>query len=449
MFFCKKKMEKNKNDQTKNNEGKANLKKDDEKNDNEISKIYTCNKCLIVPEITNMNYSENKISIKCPFHKTQELSLNDYLSNNNKPNEVCNKCNKNISNENFYCHECKIILCSDCKNTHTNEHNLIDVNEYNIKCQIHNDNKYLYYCYNCSSNLCEICHLNHDNEHNIIPLSNLSIKIDEIDYITNKNKEYEKIIQNYKNYISLNNILLDTYKIHGNNFYYMKNLRNIIRFMQNSDINKNIIEHMQNDLQKQNTILEKFNEEFETGLKLDTKVVYLNWKNIDGKALSTLCQIDFNKMIEFQSCGTLIEDISYFKNAKFPQLKELYLTDNNISDISILEDVDFENLTIIYLNKNKIKNINVFRKVKFYNLNKLFLDGNSIYDISVFKNIPLLNLENINLSRNIITDISPLKDINLKKLQILNIKKNGVDYSLKENSDIIHDLRDKSIRIVY
>jgi Leucine-rich repeat (LRR) protein len=219
--------------------------------------------------------------------------------------------------------------------------------------------------------------------------------------------------------------------------------------MQNSDINKNIIDHMQNDLQKQNRILEKFNEEFETELKIDTKVVYLNWKNIDGKALSTLCQIDFNKMIEFQSCGTFIEDISYFKNAKFPQLKELYLTDNNISDISILEDVDFENLTIIYLNKNKIKDINVFGKVKFYNLNKLFLDGNSIYDISVFKNIPLSNLENINLSRNIITDISPLKVIKLKKLQLLNIKKNGIDYSLKENSDIIHDLRDKSIRIVY
>ena len=270
MFFCKKKMEKNKNDSTKNNEGKTNLKKE-EKND-ENSKIYTCNKCLIVPEITNMNYSENKISLKCPFHETQELLLNDYLNNNQ--NQVCNTCNKNIINNKFYCHQCKTILCSDCKSTHTNEHNLVDINEYNIKCQIHYDNKYLYYCYNCSSNLCEECHLNHDNEHNIIPLSNLSIKNDEMDYITNKNKEYEKIIQNYKNFISLNNILLDTYNIYCNNFYYMKNLRNIIRFMQTSDINKNIIDHMQNDLQKQNTILEKFNEEFETELKIDTSCLF-------------------------------------------------------------------------------------------------------------------------------------------------------------------------------
>jgi len=448
MFFCKKKMEKNKKDLTKINEGNSTQKKE-EKNDKENSKVYTCNKCLIVPEITNMNYSENKIYIKCPFHKTQELSLYDYLNDNNNQNQVCNACNKNISNNKFYCYECKKILCSDCKNIHTNEHNLVDINEYNIKCQIHYENKYLYYCSDCSSNLCETCHSNHDDGHHIVLLSNLSIKNDEIDYITNKNKEYEKIIQNYKNFISLNNILLDTYNIYNNNFYYFKNLKNIIRFLQNSDINKNIIEHMQNDLEKQNAILEKFNEEFETELKIDTKVVYLNWKNIDGKALSTLCQIEFNKMIEFQSCGTLIDDISYFKNAKFPQLKELYLTDNNISDISILADVDFENLTIIYLNKNKIKDINVFGKAKFYNLNKLFLDGNSIYDISVFKNIPLINLENINLSRNIITDISPLKDINLKKLRILNIKKNGIDYSLKENSNIIHDLRDKSIRIVY
>ena len=83
-------MEKNKNDSSKNNEGKTNLKKEDEKNDKENSKIYTCNKCLIVPEITNMNFSENKISIKCPFHKTQELLLNDYLKIINKMKYVIN-----------------------------------------------------------------------------------------------------------------------------------------------------------------------------------------------------------------------------------------------------------------------------------------------------------------------------------------------------------------------
>ena len=447
MFFCKKKMDKNKKGTNETNQEK-NKNSENGLNNQLPAPIYTCINCLIVPEITNMNYPENKISIKCPFHEANELQLNDFL--NNKSNQSCNICNKNILNNiSYFCYQCKNIICQDCKNMHSDEHNFINIKEYNIKCQIHYNKQYLYYCYNCSSNLCEECHVNHDNSHNIILLSNLSPKNEDIEYINKKNIEYNKIIENYKNYICLNNIILDTYKNYNNNYYYMKNIKNIIRFMQNSDINNNIINHMKNDLQKQNTILEKFNEEFETELKVDTNVVYLNWKNINREALSSLCQIEFSKMIEFQSCGTCIDDISPFKTAVFPMIQELYLTDNNIKDISILENVNFEHLKIIYLNKNKIKDISVFGKVKFYDLNKLFLDSNDISDISIFENIPLANLENINLSRNLITDISVLNKINLIYLRLLNIKKNKIDYSLKENINIINELRDKSIRIVY
>jgi Leucine-rich repeat (LRR) protein len=144
---------------------------------------------------------------------------------------------------------------------------------------------------------------------------------------------------------------------------------------------------MQKDFEKQKEILEKFNEKFETELKIDEKVIYLNWKNINNDALEDLCKIEFNNVKEFQSAGTLIEDISYFKNAKFPQLQELYLTDNNIIDISALEHVNFEHLKIIYLNKNKIKDINVFGKVKFIELNKLFLDNNCLVIFQYLKTL--------------------------------------------------------------
>ena len=346
---------------------------------------YFCNNCFIVPEILDINYNSNKITLDCPFHKTKEILINDYLNNNKL--KICSKCNKTLKNTNilYYCYECKNIICTECNNLHSIEHNLIYLNEYNIKCQIHYNKKYIYYCYNCSSNLCEECQIYHDNNHNIFPLSNIFLKVEEIEYITKKNIEYKNIILHYKNYISLNNLILDTYKNLSNNFYYIKNLKNIIRFQKSLEINNNIINGMKNDLQKQNEILEKFNKIFETELKMDEKVVYLNWKNINGKALENLCKIEFSQMKEFQSVGTLIDDISYFKNAKFPKLQELYLTDNNISDISILENVDFELLKIIYLNKNKIKDINVFKKVRFYELNKLFLDSNSISDISVLK----------------------------------------------------------------
>ena len=51
-------------------------------------------------------------------------------------------------------------------------------------------------------------------------------------------------------------------------------------------------------------------------------------------------------MKEFQSVGTLIDDISCFKNAKFPQLQKLYLTDNNVYNISALENVDIKLLKL-------------------------------------------------------------------------------------------------------
>ena len=432
-------MEKNKNHKEINND----------ENKTYSTHIYTCNNCLILPEIINIDYSSDFIYLKCPFHNTKEIAIKEYLNNNS--NRTCNICKK-LNNPSYYCYQCKKNICLKCRNSHTDEHNIIGINEFNIKCQIHHNKKYFYYCYNCSSNLCEECHLYHDNSHNISPISSLFPKIEEIDYITNKNIEYNKIIERYSNYIKLNNIILDTYKDFPNNFYYIKNLKNIIRFQQNSEINNNIINNLSKGLQKQNEILEKFNEEFGTELKIDNQVIYLNWKNINEESLTNLSKIEFNQMKEFQSVGTNIDDISFFKNAKFPKLQELYLTDNNISDISILENVNFELLKIIdhiYLNKNKIKDINVFKKVKFIGLIKLFLDNNNINDISVFEDTPLINLENINISRNNITNISVLKKLNLLYLRLLNIKKNEIDYSLKENIDIINDLRDKSIRIVY
>ena len=67
----------------------------------------------------------------------------------------------------------------------------------------------------------------------------------------------------------------------------------------------------------------------------------------------------------------------------------------------------------------------------------------------MIEKIPSEGLENLNLSRNKISDISCLKKIKLKFLRLLNIKKNKIDYSINDNLDIINELRDKSIRIVY
>ena len=433
----------------------ANVNKMEKPNSNNEEKlgvqkeVYKCPNCLIVPEITNINYSENKILLECPYHKNNLMDINDYL--NSIKFNLCKECNSKIPSKeiSYFCNQCKKIICFNCEKNHQNlKHNIINMNEYNIKCKIHYK-KYEYYCFNCSSNLCQICFDNHDNMHNIIPLSNIFLKEEELDYIKNKNEKYEKIIKMYQNYLTLNNFILDSYNNFKNNYYYIKNVKNLIRYIYNDELNNNSISTVQKDLQKQNEILEKFNSEYDTEYTLDTDVIYLNWKKITKDSLESLSQIEFKKLKEFQSVGTGIMDLSFLENSKFPILQELYLTDNNIVDLSILGKVNFPMLKIIYLNKNKIKDISVLKKVNFPELNKLFLDSNNINDISVFENIPFVNLEILKLSKNKISDISVLKNIKLKFLRFLDIKKNKIDFSSKHNLDIINELRDKSIRIVY
>ena len=416
---------------------------------NKQNTTYRCPECLIVPEIQYINYSSNKLLLDCPFHKCTFIEIKDFI--NPITNSICQVCNsKFLSSEiSYHCQQCKKIICKNCQNNHSKEHNIININEYNIMCQIHFGKQYDYYCYDCSSNLCEICFNNHDNKHNIIPLSNLFLKKEDLDFIYNKNEEYNKIIQIYQNYISLNNLLLNTYNNYKNNFYYIKNIKNIIRFIENTELSNKKIKELQDNYQFQLKILEQFNSQFETELTLDSDTIYLNWKEISKNSLEDITKIDFEKLKEFQSVGTYITDISFLSNAKFPILQELYLTDNNISDISILEKVNFPMIKIIYLNKNKIKDINALNKVNFPDLIKLFLDDNNINDISVFENIPFTNLEILKLRKNIITDISVFKNIKLKLLRLLDIKKNSIDYTIQKNLDIINDLRDKSIRIVY
>ena len=443
MLLCPEKVRKN---QQKNNFSDLSHNNENQSNQKEI---YKCPYCLIVPEITNINYLQNEILFDCPFHKEKSMPINDYL--NSLKYNICQKCRtKILSNESsFYCYQCKNILCKNCLTNHQKDHNLINIKDYNIKCQIHYNKNYEYYCYNCSSNLCEICFNNHDDKHNIIPLSNIFPQKDEIDFLHNINKEYNKIIQTYQNIISLNNLIIDTYNNYKNNFYYIKNVKNLIRFNKNLELSSKLNFDTQKNIQEQIAVIEKFNEELDLELNLDSDTIYLNWLEVDRDLLESLTKVEFKKLKEFQSVGIVLEDISFLINAKFPMLQELYLTDNYISDISILEKVNFSMIKIIYLNKNKIKDINVLSKVNFPELNKLFLDDNYISDISVFSKIPFTNLENLKLRKNKISDISVFKSIKLKFLKLLDIKKNNIDYKNKENLDIINDLRDKSIRVVY
>ena len=57
-------------------------------------------------------------------------------------------------------------LCPICKTNHNNNHNIINYNDKEYKCSIHNE-IYNSYCNKCNKNICMSCENEH-NEHLII-----------------------------------------------------------------------------------------------------------------------------------------------------------------------------------------------------------------------------------------------------------------------------------------
>ena len=105
-------------------------------------------------------------------HNTDEISLEDY-ENIQKIDEsqiictICKTNNKsNSDNKKFYhCNTCLSNLCPSCKDTHEKTHSIIDYNDKNFICALHNI-PYSYYCKTCNKNLCETCKEEHNNKNN-------------------------------------------------------------------------------------------------------------------------------------------------------------------------------------------------------------------------------------------------------------------------------------------
>ena len=89
----------------------------------------------------------------------------------------CNICQEKQSKDNlmFVCVNCKINVCSYCKNSHEkgNEgHKLVEYDKVNFLCDLHSE-KNIFYCKECKKNICDLCADEHDTTHNLIYLKGL------------------------------------------------------------------------------------------------------------------------------------------------------------------------------------------------------------------------------------------------------------------------------------
>ena len=111
-------------------------------------------------------------------HEINNILLNEYENNIDISKIICDKCKiKNKSNtyknEFYRCNTCKINICPLCKSNHNNNHKIINYDNKNYICEIHNMN-YIRYCKECKINICMMCFKDHKN-HLIIDYGDIII----------------------------------------------------------------------------------------------------------------------------------------------------------------------------------------------------------------------------------------------------------------------------------
>ena len=108
----------------------------------------------------------------------------------------------------------------------------------------------------------------------------------------------------------------------------------------------------------------------------------------DLSDINDLKSISFPKLKELYLSKNKISKIDILSELNLPELNILWLSDNNIINIEILEKVNFPKLLKLNLSKNKIKDISVLarKKAKFPQLYELYLNDNE-FDTTKFSEI--------------------------------------------------------------
>ena len=175
------------------------------------------------------------------MQKIEELNIIcDISKKNNKANSLENK---------FYkCNSCNFNLCLSCELIHDKTHNIVNYDQKNYYCEIHNNELYNSYCKECKQNLCIICESFHNNNHlqeiiafnKILPnkeninkeLEDLKILIDNFKTQIKEFKDkldniFSNIIENFGIYYKIYNNLFNNYDIKNRNFQNLQNMNDI------------------------------------------------------------------------------------------------------------------------------------------------------------------------------------------------------------------------------
>jgi Leucine-rich repeat (LRR) protein len=217
-------------------------------------------------------------------------------------------------------------------------------------------------------------------------------------------------VNEINNYIKFFDLIVNTKKKYGKNWYYIQNVETLRRDLdaqyeykdKNKDIEelKNVFDGIKKLDQVKNKLLDEFNKKYSTNIKLDDEKIDLTGKNIKNEGLRQFCRINLEN------------------------IKELIITKNDITSIKCLYEANLYNLEILKADQTRINSIEILPYLKCFKLKKLILNDNK-----------LCNIETLG------------KLLEFNSLELIDLSNNYFDQKLESNQKIIYDLQ-QMIKIV-
>ena len=375
-------------------------------------------------------------------HKINNLSLSEFESTQYIDEEEikCDNCNQNKANtyiNMFYmCFSCNRKLCPLCKSNHNKSHIIINYDNKNYYCELHND-LFSSYCNQCNKNICMICENEHEN-HDIIYFKKILPNEDEIkkelkelrnkidimnDNINSIIKIFYKISEYLETLYQINNDIINNYNIKNRNFQILQNINEINNKHIINDIN-NIINENRMDL-KIKFILELYykiqnnNDNKEEEID-ELNIIYKNDKDVETIHIFGSDFVKNNK----DKCKIIYNDKEY-------ELTEEFCVKNckeNILEIKLKGIKNITNMSYMFKDCSLLLSLPNFEKCNTINVTKmtgLFLGCSSLLYLPDISKWDISNVTDISAifyncsSLKSLPDISKWNTININNMQTI------------------------------
>ena len=415
---------------------------------------YICPECGKVPELISFYSDNGLIQFKCKDKEHKIMKVEDYMValNNSKFNyfnDSCSTCkkiqHKEIRNGIFsYCYDCQKKFCPTHKNKRDEQHTELHdkmclINQLTERCDIHFDEgKYDQYCLDCQENICKNYSDKIHFKHSIKNFSEVDKNLLEVEeskeIIRKKNRQLNAIME-------FNNLILNTYEKHPNNYFHLINLINLAELLKKEDerdpreLENALIEIKKNNMNNCEKAIDDFNIKYQTMITNKETRLILRHKNLEDIIFEEIREMSLYHLQELDLSFNKIKNIDYLKYMFLSFLQYLSLNDNKIEDIKAISQINFRELKLLNLQNNNIKNANYLTKAEMPKIEMIRIDGNR-----AIKNLEeAINKYNKKLVTIPMTFEDFGKKYNLTKL----LTKNSIRFELNGNDkgdEILRDL---------